>query len=137
MHSSNHRVRLFTYGTLTLPEIMSRVVGQSVLAGSAATLQHYRCNLVSGQSFPGVTPSRGATTTGILYSNISPADLHRLDNYEGPLYKREKVKVSQQNGEENEAWCYIIQTAHRSKLSATPWNLRHFKQNHLDNFLYN
>ncbi|MEH6576348.1 MAG: gamma-glutamylcyclotransferase family protein [Amphritea sp.] len=137
MHNSNHRVRLFTYGTLTLPEIMSRVVGQPVLAGSAATLQHYRCNLVSGQSFPGVTPSRGATATGILYENFCQADLQRLDNYEGPLYKRDKVKVSQHHGEEIEAWCYIIRTVHRSKLSATPWNLRHFKQNHLDNFLYN
>lgn len=135
----NHRFpsHLFSYGTLCLPEIISRVLGRGIDEGYPANLPHYGCYLVSGQHFPGIQPATGANTPGTLYADITREDLRRLDDYEGPLYQRQRMTVTRDNGDTVEAWCYTTHPAHQTTLSSLPWNLADFRQHHLDRFLDN
>ena len=38
-----------------------------------------------GESFPAIVPDAGSETRGLLFDDISPGELTRLDEYEGPM----------------------------------------------------
>ena len=116
---------LFCYGTLMVPEIINRVVQRSVQPGIPAELENFGCFKVRQQSFPGIRPTNGKTTRGMLYQELTTADIEHLDRYEGYLYSRERVRVSTSTNDHT-VWCYLIKPEYYPELLQEMWDYQHF-----------
>ena len=124
---------LFCYGTLMVPEIINRVVQHSVQPGTPAELKNFGCFKVRQQTFPGIRPANGETTYGMLYQELTTADIEHLDRYEGYLYSRERVRVSTSTNDHT-AWCYLIKPEYYPELLQEMWDYQHFLNVDLANF---
>jgi len=127
-------MRLFCYGTLQYPEIMQRVSG-SHYAGVPVVLENYACYTVHGEVYPGIVPDAGSRTPGVLYNGLGEAQLRRLDVFEGDLYQRRRVVVSDVDEKPLQAWTYVVHPDARARLSDERWDGRLFEILHLQAFL--
>ena len=127
-------MRLFSYGTLQFPEVLSAVTG-CYLKGDTAVLDDFACYIVKGKVYPGITPEREASVEGLIYSGIGEAHFRKLDRFEGELYERMRVCVTDAEGNPLQAWTYVIRNALRDRLTRTPWNKKDFEREHLPVFL--
>ena len=127
-------MRLFAYGTLQFPEVLSAVTGCH-LEGERAVLDDYACYLVRGKVYPGVIPEREASVEGVVYAGIGEAHFRKLDRFEGDLYERVRVCLTDTEGNPLQAWTYVIRDALCDRLTRTPWNMKDFELVHLPAFL--
>lgn len=127
-------MRLFSYGTLQFPEVLSAVTGCH-LEGDRAVLDDYACYLVNGRVYPGIIPERGESVAGLVYTGIGEAHLRKLDRFEGECYERVRVCVTDPEGNPLQAWTYVIRDSMRGQLTRTPWNREDFEVKHLSAFL--
>jgi gamma-glutamylcyclotransferase (GGCT)/AIG2-like uncharacterized protein YtfP len=127
-------MRLFSYGTLQFPQVLSAVTGCH-LDGDKAVLDDYACYLVEGKVYPGITPEHGASVEGLVYTGIGETHFRKLDRFEGELYERVRVCVTDMEGNPLQAWTYVIRDPMRERLTRTPWNRDDFEVEHLPTFL--
>ena len=127
-------MRLFCYGTLQFPGIMQAVTGLQ-FSGVPAVLDDYACRVVRGEVYPGIVPAAGARTGGVVYNGIGTAHLVKLDRFEGDLYQRVRVCVSDRAGTPHLAWAYVIPEAMHRVLSRDAWNRETFEVTYLGDFL--
>ncbi len=92
------RGRLFAYGTLRDPDILTAVLGRCPELGAVGRLPGHVALAVVGQSYPILVPRAGATTPGTILSGLSDADWQALDRYEGTDYRRQAVRVTTAGG---------------------------------------
>ena len=116
---------LFAYGTLALPDVVDALTGR-VPEARPARLAGYRCRLLLGEAFPGVERYPGSATDGVLYSDLSPADLSILDTFEDEPYQRRVVTVRPVDGETIRAWAYVVPAHAGNLLSSEPWEPARF-----------
>ncbi|WP_161993336.1 gamma-glutamylcyclotransferase family protein [Lacisediminimonas profundi] len=90
---------IFTYGSLMFPEVWAHVV-QGRHAAQVASLAGFARHALHGQEYPGMVASRGDSVRGVLYSDVSTADVARLDRFEGDDYRRVQVVVAIENTRE-------------------------------------
>ncbi|CDH52310.1 hypothetical protein SNOG_11054 [Lichtheimia corymbifera JMRC:FSU:9682] len=97
----------FFYGTLISPDVQCRVLcgsskktPASILKLSSlrmrpAILKGHKRHALKDRSYPGIvaTGNDQDSVRGILCEGLSPADVKRLDLYEGDEYKRDQVQV--------------------------------------------
>jgi gamma-glutamylcyclotransferase (GGCT)/AIG2-like uncharacterized protein YtfP len=131
---SDHTMRLFSYGTLQFPAVLAAVTGCH-LEGDQAVLDEYACYLVQGKVYPGITAEPGASVEGLVYSGLGEAHFRKLDRFEGELYERVRVCVTDLEGNPLQAWTYVIPEAMRDRLTGRPWNRSDFEVEHLRAFL--
>jgi len=113
---------VFVYGTLMFPEIAAAVAGRP-LAATAATLRDYARFRVSDAPYPGIAPSGGASVAGLVFPDVDPTALERLDTFEGEMYRREAVQVlSADAAEPIDAETYVIRPRWRPLLADRPWD---------------
>jgi gamma-glutamylcyclotransferase (GGCT)/AIG2-like uncharacterized protein YtfP len=117
--------RLFSYGTLQVPEVMQTVTGRTY-EGLPAELPGYAVYTVNQAEYPGVAPQAGSKTAGTLYVGVAPQQLKALDVFEGDLYERRLLEVVTSDGQKSAAWVYVVPARLSSRLSSRPWSLRHF-----------
>ena len=110
--------RLFCYGTLQDEAVVAALLG-GVPPARGAVLRGYRRVALPGRPWPGVIPVRGAVTLGTLYEQLSPADVARLDRYEGTEYRRAIVRVLT-SGRPCRSWIYLPRRTPRR--AAAPWH---------------
>jgi gamma-glutamylcyclotransferase (GGCT)/AIG2-like uncharacterized protein YtfP len=127
-------MRLFSYGTLQFPDVLSAVTGCH-LAGDRAVLDDYACYLVRGKTYPGITPEHGASVEGVVYTGIGEVHFRKLDRFEGEFYERVRVCLTDTEGNPLQAWTYVIREAARGQLTCSPWNKQDFEVEHLPAFL--
>jgi gamma-glutamylcyclotransferase (GGCT)/AIG2-like uncharacterized protein YtfP len=127
-------MRLFSYGTLQFPEVLCAVTGCH-LEGDKAVLDDYACYRVKDKEYPGIIPEHGASVEGLVYTGLGEAHFRKLDHFEGELYERERVCVTDMEGHPLQAWTYVIRAAMRERLTRTPWNRKDFEADHLPAFL--
>ena len=72
---------------------------------------------------------------GILYLNVEPAEIKKLDQFEGDLYLKELVQVQTKDNKVIEAEVYLLKPEHQEALSNETWEKADFIQNHLNDFL--
>ncbi len=123
-------MRLFCYGTLMFGEVMQRVTGGH-FEGIAASLDDYGCYTVNGHAFPGIVGEAGAVTQGLVYAGMGEGLLGKIDRYEGDLYERVRVCVTDAQGRPLQAWTYVIPAARRGMLSRQTWDRQAFEREHL------
>ena len=123
-------MNLFAYGTLMDPEIMARVSGLRPRSENAA-LDGYVRKAVRGEVYPAITPRKGARVRGVLYFDLSPEAVERLDRFEGPMYRRRAVTVTAEaaGSEETAAETYVIAPENLDRLSDEDWRFDEFLKN--------
>ena len=114
-------MRLFCYGTLQFPAVMTRVCGIRS-AGHSAILEGFACYRFTDRTYPGIVPCAGAKTRGTVYTGIDRRRLARLDDYEGKEYRRRQVLVRGADGHLQRAWTYVISPQVRALLSNETWD---------------
>ena len=126
--------RLFCYGTLQIPEVITTVTGTS-FAGVPARLDGYACYRVKDAHYPGVVPCADKNTEGVLYTGIEEKDLQVLDRFEGSLYERQLLKTVTLDGHLRSAWVYVTPSAKAKQLTNQPWFLQDFLNYDMEAFM--
>lgn len=111
-------VHVFTYGSLMFPQVWQRVVRGDYRSAVARLDGHARFE-IAGETYPGMVVRPGASVDGVLYFDISPADVAALDAFEGEEYRRDRVRVALFSGEIVDAATYLYLP--HQKLSDSPW----------------
>ena len=127
-------MKIFTYGTLMIPEVMYAVITREFRFKNAI-LRGYARFTVKGESYPGIIPATDSFTQGIIYFDVDELSLDRLDEFEGDLYQRIPIQVETKDKEVLNAETYVIKPRYRRCLSSNEWNLKEFAQKHLAAFL--
>jgi len=115
----------FTYGSLMVPEIMAAVCGLKVQAVTAQ-LPGYSRHPVRGEEYPGMVPNANATVDGMLYLDLPPDALARLDTFEGEQYTRSTVIVLDARQRSIEADTYIFRPKYADLLLPGDWDYAAF-----------
>jgi len=91
-------VRVFAYGTLMDPDIVSRVLGRPYSAD-----QMYDSKVIGFERLRAgyyyAVPKDGAEIAGVVLTGLSQDDLGRLDHYEGVPHLYSRVEVNRIGGE--------------------------------------
>ena len=117
------------------PQVWERVVDGSY-PSQGASLQGFVRKQVRGETYPVITPGAlEACVEGVLYLEISPADLARLDRFEGDFYARSSVSVTTDAGVSVTAFAYILKEEYRHILSPDEWDAEAFARQGIRRFL--
>jgi gamma-glutamylcyclotransferase (GGCT)/AIG2-like uncharacterized protein YtfP len=88
-------MRLFLYGTLLDPELMTRLAGRPIPVISA-TLDGWRRVALPGSRYPTLRRARGTVFGAVV--TVNGRTLARLTAYEGPAYSLKQLTVSVARG---------------------------------------
>jgi len=128
-------MNVFTYGSLMFAPVWRRVVAGEYRS-LPAVLRGYARRRIPGESYPAlVEAAPESEVRGILYLDVSEADLRTLDRFEdeGSLYARVAVRVETEAGGEREAWSYLY--LHPERTSAEAWDPERFEREGMALFL--
>ena len=128
-------MHLFTYGTLTFPEVWKRIaVGE--VHSEPATLNGFAIYRVRDAVFPGIRRSREVDAVkGMLYRDLDEETLFELDTYESDFYNRETVWVSTEDEQAIECQAYVVPPSNYNMLSEEIWDPQWFAENELEKYL--
>jgi len=119
----------FTYGSLMCPDIMNDVCG-SAFEGHNAQLTGYNRFSIRDEHYPGMIacerPSTDCAVQGVVYLNVTPMALKRLDEFEGEMYQRQTVEVFLADGKTITAQTYVIRPDFIDVLEDEPWSFEAF-----------
>jgi hypothetical protein len=79
-------MQFFVYGSLMDRELLE-LRATDGLRMEAATLHDFDCRRVCGESFPVLVPRTGGRVEGVLVSDLTAADIARLQFYEASDYE--------------------------------------------------
>jgi gamma-glutamylcyclotransferase (GGCT)/AIG2-like uncharacterized protein YtfP len=128
-------MHLFTYGTLTFPEVWERI-SVGTFPSRPAVLRGYAMFRVKDAVYPGVVRSDAdSEVLGVLYDDIDEDTLFELDTYESSFYERLPVKVALADGSELECHAYIVPDSRRDLLTQEHWDKEWFRTHELDRYL--
>ena len=74
---------LFVYGTLKSHALMAAVAGPGPMLPIAASLADYAVYPVAGNVVPFIAPIAGGQAQGLVWQDLTAAQMARLDAYEG------------------------------------------------------
>lgn len=127
-------MNVFTYGSLMFPEVWERVTGLTS-PGHAATLADYTARRIRGQTYPALVAEPGKVTAGVLYLDVPPEAIARLDAFEGSFYDRIPVQVRPEDGTEVSAWVYLAGAGAGPDILPETWDAAWFARDGLKTFL--
>ena len=114
-------MHVFTYGTLMFPEVWQAVVGRE-FASVEGTASGYAIYRVRDAVFPGiVAASELDRVRGVVYLDVDPQSLARLDLFEDDFYRRETVWVECGDGQRRAANAYVIPPENCHVLTTETW----------------
>lgn len=124
----------FVYGTLQLPEVLTRVLGR-VPEMVPARLHDHRRGRLTGERYPAVIAAPGAHVEGCALLGLSDAEWRLLDVYEGDLYERRLATVTFAGNIVGRAHTYALATHAATHFDPSDWSLSEFVERHLADFL--
>ncbi|MDH3649393.1 MAG: gamma-glutamylcyclotransferase [Saprospiraceae bacterium] len=126
---------LFTYGTLMVPAVWRSVV-EDRYRSQTAWLSDFQRLTLKNQVYPSLIPAADQIVQGVLYLDISPDDLCRIDDFEGNMYERIGVGCTMGKNESVKAQTYLLRNEFHHLVSQQIWSLSKFlEQGGLDRFL--
>ncbi|MBM4201276.1 MAG: gamma-glutamylcyclotransferase [Gammaproteobacteria bacterium] len=125
---------VFAYGTLQLPEVMTAVTGRR-FEGVPAHLPGYVRYALRRRRYPGVRPRRGHETDGVLYRNVDPRALARLDAFEDRFYRRRRLLVAVAGEHRVPAEVYTVDPSCYRLFEQRAWSLAAFRKRCLKTYL--
>jgi len=128
---------VFTYGSLMYDEVWSLVVAGSY-EKSTATLAHYIRRAVISEEYPVVFRQAGSPgVAGVIYFNVTEADILRLDEFEGEFYERMQEEVMLEKGGTVLSELYTLKDSYRHIASENEWDADRFERSGMKKFLHN
>ena len=129
-------VSVFTYGSLMFDPVWSRVVAGSY-ERCEAILQGYDRKAVRGETYPVLIPSSALSQVqGVVYCNVSSADLARLDHFEGEYYFRKTEQIITKEKKAFPAEVYVLKEEYYNIISHKEWDPVHFCTTGIHFFLH-
>lgn len=107
---------LFTYGSLMCKDIMLQVSEENPKY-EKALLHGFFCSKIHRETYPGIFRDGEHTVDGIIYYDISPEALTKLDNFEGEYYQRTEITVRCSSSIEMPAATYVIKAQYHHLLN--------------------
>ncbi len=98
-------------------------------------LQGYECYRVRRRPFPGIVVDPDGIVHGVLYRDLSPRTLQRLDEYESDYYQRTEVVVRDAAGKSFDACTYTIPSQQRYHLTRQAWDRNWFVSRAMPRYL--
>lgn len=128
-------MHLFTYGTLTFPEVWDRI-SIGMFPSRPAILRGYSMFRVKDAVYPGIIRSDAVSEVhGVLYDDLDEDTLFELDTYESSFYDRLPVKVMVAEGAEVECHAYIVPDSRKDLLTDERWDKEWFRAHELQRYL--
>jgi gamma-glutamylcyclotransferase (GGCT)/AIG2-like uncharacterized protein YtfP len=128
-------MNVFTYGSLMYESVWSLVVSVSY-ERTLADLSGYRRRLLRGQVYPALLAGDATDTVqGVIYLDVQPGDIERLELFEGELYRREKVGCVTRHGERLAAEAFVIRPEYLHLVIDRDWDPDLFARTGLAAFL--
>lgn len=128
-------MNLFTYGTLTFPEVWKRIAVVEA-ESEPAKLNGFAIFRVRDAVFPGMRRAREVDSVpGLLYRNLDEETLFELDTYESDFYRRETVWVTTKDEQAIECQAYVVPASHYNMLTEELWDADWFAENELEKYL--
>lgn len=122
-------MNIFAYGTLMDTDIMEQVSGCSG-DGKSAVLEGYQRYGVRGEQYPGIIADNEGKVDGVLYSEVSPAAVRKLDLFEGEMYSREEIRVRITGDSQTvKAMAYVVKQEYEHMLTQQSWDFDSFLEN--------
>lgn len=126
---------IFTYGSLMFPQVWPLVVAGSYRK-TGAVLRGYERKGVKGEVYPVLVPSSPYSQVhGVVYFDVSPDDLSRLDIFEGEYYFRKTEQVTTEDAEAISAGVYILKEEYYTIISPHGWDAEQFEKTGLHFFI--
>jgi len=125
--------KVFTYGTLQIPEVMEKVTGRR-FESMPARLDGYARYTIKQQVFPGIIAEPNAVVEGMVYYGVDDASLQCLDAFEDILYQRQILPVSQESGR-TYSEAYVVNDDYLHLVTDEPWSLNTFRAEKLSAYL--
>jgi len=116
---------LFTYGSLMCSDIMYQVAACHANF-VYATLKDFKRSTIRGEEYPGIVAHPGTEVEGVLYLDLPPRAIDRLDSFEGEQYSRQEVEVTTAQLVPYTAMVYVVKPEHCYLLTGKPWSYEHF-----------
>ncbi len=111
---------LFCYGTLMYRPLLEHLTARGINC-EAAQLPDFSCRKVKRADYPAIAPSVDSVVSGLLVRGVPPAAWQPLDRYEGEMYRRTMVFVQTADGEQVEAWTYVIRPRYLARMGQRNW----------------
>ncbi len=129
-------MNLFTYGSLMFDEVWSQLV-RGVYRKRSARLRGFTRRRVRGDVYPVIIRSHEADwVEGVVYFDVGPDDLKRLDLFEAEPYDRQTHVVVVEGGEEQYVDAYVLKDCYRHMLHDCEWDPNWFQREALPLFLH-
>lgn len=125
---------IYSYGTLRHPEVWSAVV-RGRYRSLPAVLQGYAALRIRDADYPGLVRREGSQVKGLVYFDVSAADLRRLDRFECDEYLRIQVHCIDLNGDVWVAQTYLFNPECGKMLEDIPWDYAQFAHGDIRPFL--
>ncbi len=128
-------MNIFTYGSLMFSPVWDTVVKGNYRAGSAR-LYGYRRRRIVDDIYPvAFRVDTRDFIDGIVYYDIDPADITRLDEFEGEYYRRTRINAELKDLTPVDADIYVIDPKYQRLVSSLEWNPDDFQQRCLSEFM--
>ena len=127
-------LHVFSYGSLMFDQVWTRVV-TGIYDRCEAILPGYERIGIRDEVYPAVIPAASSQVQGILYLDVAPADMIRLDQFEGDYYFRKTEEVITLDRKAMTAEVYVLSALCYPRISPGPWDPVHFSTAGLQTFL--
>jgi gamma-glutamylcyclotransferase (GGCT)/AIG2-like uncharacterized protein YtfP len=119
-------MHVFTYGTLMFPEVWHAVVGRG-FASARGTARGYAIYRVRDAVFPGIVAAgEPDIVQGVIYLDVDPGSLQRLDLFEDNFYRRQSLAIDCDDGQRRVADAYVVPPENRAVLTDEIWRADEF-----------
>jgi gamma-glutamylcyclotransferase (GGCT)/AIG2-like uncharacterized protein YtfP len=114
-------MNVFAYGTLMFPEVWKAVVGRE-FASVEGTADGYAIYRVRDAVFPGIVAAgKRDAVRGVVYLDVDPESVARLDMFEDEFYRRETLSIDCDDDEHRSAEAYVVPNTNRAVLTEDIW----------------
>ncbi|MFA4835614.1 MAG: gamma-glutamylcyclotransferase family protein [Dehalococcoidia bacterium] len=115
-------MHVFTYGSLMFDPVWLKVARGSYEKIEARVYGYTRRKL-KGEIYPAALCGTDADCVdGIAHLNVNQDDIRRLDEFEGPYYRREMAECRLPDGSAIMACLYILDEQYMNLVEDEPWD---------------
>jgi len=119
---------IFTYGSLMFEEVWSRLV-KGTYTRAPALLEGYTRRCVKNEEYP-VVFEANESVKGVLYYDVEPYDIARLDAFEGEYYERKSILLHNCV----DAEVYVLKQAYFDIIDDRKWDEEAFAKEGIKRF---
>lgn len=122
---------IFTYGSLMFEEVWNQLVSGKY-SHAPALLEGYARRCVKHEEYP-VIFEANESVKGVLYYDVEPYDIDKLDAFEGEYYERKSVLLNNCV----DAEVYVLKKEYFEIIEEKPWDEEAFKNEGIKRFCEN